>query len=148
AKKGLSKQELEYIHSDEKSETQEVPVKIPWQKLLGLKATWAFIVGKFFTDPIWWFFLFWLPSYFSSAFDMDLTKPSLELGAVYAATTIGSIGGGYLSLFLVKRGLLLTKARRLSLLIAAMLVLPVFAVQYATGSWQVVGMIALAAAAH
>ncbi|GAB3427294.1 MFS transporter [Niabella aquatica] len=148
AKKGLPRAALEHIHSDDEGATDDASVKVPWQKLLGLKATWAFIAGKFFTDPIWWFFLFWLPSYFSSAFDMDLTKPSLELGAVYAATTIGSIGGGYLSLFLVKKGLMLTKARRISLLIAAVLVLPVIAVQYATSSWQVVGMISLAAAAH
>lgn len=148
AKKNLSAEEFRHIHSDEESATEEVAVKIPWQKLLGFRATWAFIVGKFFTDPIWWFFLFWLPSYFSSAFDMDLTKPSLELGAVYAATTLGSIGGGYLSLFLVKKGMILTRARRTSLLIAAILVLPVITVQYAANSWQVVGMIALAAAAH
>jgi ACS family hexuronate transporter-like MFS transporter len=126
----------------------EVIEKIPLRKLLGLKATWGFIVGKFFTDPIWWFFLFWLPSYFSSAFNMDLTKPSLQLGVVYGATTLGSIGGGYLSLFLIKRGLVLSSARRTSLLIAALLVLPIIAVQYAVNSWQVVGMIALAAAAH
>lgn len=147
-KKKLSKQELDYIHSDEKLGTPEVTEKIPLRKLLGLKATWSFIVGKFFTDPIWWFFLFWLPSYFSSAFNMDLTKPSLQLGVVYGATTLGSIGGGYLSLFLIKRGMALSSARRTSLLIAALLVLPIIAVQFAVNSWQVVGMIALAAAAH
>jgi ACS family hexuronate transporter-like MFS transporter len=147
-KKKLSKQELDHIHSDEKLGMPEVIEKIPLRKLLGLKATWGFIVGKFFTDPIWWFFLFWLPSYFSSAFNMDLTKPSLQLGVVYGATTLGSIGGGYLSLFLIKRGLVLSSARRTSLLIAALLVLPIIAVQYAVNSWQVVGMIALAAAAH
>jgi len=74
---------------------------ISWAKLLTIRQTWTFVVGKFLTDPIWWFFLFWLPGYFSDTFKLDLTKPGWPLVIVYSATTIGSIGGGFLSSFFI-----------------------------------------------
>ncbi|HEY0668990.1 MAG TPA: MFS transporter, partial [Sphingobacteriaceae bacterium] len=95
--KKISKEEFEYIHSDNEPETVQSGNPIKWSSLLGLKQTWVFIVGKLLTDPVWWFFLFWLPSYFSTTFNLDLKKPSLHLVIVYAATTVGSIAGGYLS---------------------------------------------------
>lgn len=146
-KKRLSAEEYHYINSDnDETEGEQQPIK--WVKLLGLRQTWAFITGKFLTDPIWWFFLFWLPSYFSSAFALDLSKPSLELGAVYLATTVGSIGGGYLSSWMIKKGWAVFKARKVTLLIAALCVLPIMSAKYATGIWAAVGLISLAAAAH
>ncbi|SFQ34712.1 MFS transporter [Parafilimonas terrae] len=145
-KKRLSQTEYNYINSDV-DETEETE-KISWFKLLGLRQTWAFITGKFLTDPIWWFFLFWLPSYFSSTFSLDLSKPSLQLGAVYLATTIGSVGGGYLSSYLIKSGWPVFKARKATLLIAAICVLPVMYAKYAGDIWTVVVLISLAAAAH
>jgi len=145
--KKLSSAEYTYIHSDmEDIGDENVPVK--WGKLFYLRQTWSFIVGKFLTDPIWWFFLFWLPSYFSSNFNLDLTKPSLQLGAVYLSTTIGSIGGGYLSSKLVKKGWPIFKARKYTLFIAALCVIPIVAAKYATDIWWAVGLISLAAAAH
>lgn len=146
--KRLKQAEFEYIHSDADAEEEASPVKLKWGQLLRLKQTWVFVIGKVFTDPIWWFFLFWLPSYFADAFALDLTKPSLQLAVVYAATTFGSIGGGYLSSHFIKIGWPVLKARKTTLLIVAIAVTPIFLVQYAGNIWQVVILISIATAAH
>jgi ACS family hexuronate transporter-like MFS transporter len=146
--KRLKQSELEYILSDEEEAPKEVPIKLKWGHLLGLKQTWVFIVGKVLTDPIWWFFLFWLPSFFADTFALDLKKPSMHLAIIYAATTFGSIGGGYLSSYFIKSGWPVLKARKTTLLIVAILVTPIFLVQYATNIWSVVALVALATAAH
>lgn len=147
--KRLKKAEYEYINSDNEepvSEEAEKPVK--WMKLIKVRQTWAFIVGKFMTDPIWYFFLFWLPSYFNTTFNLDLSKPSLPLVIVYTATTIGSIGGGYLSSYFISKGLPVFKARKLTMLLIAFLVVPIMAARFTTDIWIAVGLISLAAAAH
>jgi ACS family hexuronate transporter-like MFS transporter len=144
--KRLTAAEHKFICSDKEEDADQEPIR--WVQLLGMRGTWAFIVGKFFTDPIWWFFLFWLPSYFSSTFQLDLTKPSIHLGAVYLATTVGSIGGGYLSSRLISGGWAILKARKLSLLIAALAVVPIVMARYTGNVWAAVGLISLAAAAH
>jgi ACS family hexuronate transporter-like MFS transporter len=126
----------------------ETPVKIKWITLLGLKQTWVFIVGKVMTDPVWWFFLFWLPSYFADTFKLDLTKPSMQLAVVYAATTFGSIAGGYLSSYLIKKGWNVLKARKATLFIVAIVVTPILFARYATNIWTAVTLIAIAMAAH
>ncbi|HUH20219.1 MFS transporter [Albibacterium sp.] len=146
--KRLKQPEFDHIHSDADAEEEASPVKLKWGQLLRLKQTWVFIVGKVLTDPIWWFFLFWLPSYFADAFALDLTKPSLQLAVVYAATTFGSIGGGYLSSHFIKIGWPVLKARKVTLLIVAIAVTPIFLVQYAGNIWQVVILISIATAAH
>lgn len=145
--KRLSPQEHAYILSDnEATDADTSPVR--WANLFRIRQTWAFVFGKFLTDPIWWFFLFWLPSYFSTAFHLDLKKPSLELVAVYTATTIGSIGGGYLSGYFIKLGWPIFRARKTAMLIFALLVVPIILAPLATNIWQAVGLISLAAAAH
>jgi len=148
--KKLSAAEYELIHSDGDEVLMNAPGKnkIKWVQLLGIRQTWTFVAGKFLTDPIWYFFLFWLPSYFSSTFKLDLTKPSLPLVVVYTATTIGSIGGGHLSSWLIKKGWPVFKARKTAMLIVAFCVAPIIAARYATNIWQAVGLISLAAAAH
>jgi ACS family hexuronate transporter-like MFS transporter len=149
--KKISKEEFEFIHSDNvetPAESEVPPVKIKWIKLFGIRQTWAFVVGKLLTDPIWYFFLFWLPSYFSTTFNLDLKKPSLPLVLVYTATTVGSIGGGYLSSWFIKRGMPVFKARKTAMFLFALCVLPIFGARYATNIWQAVGLISLAAAAH
>jgi ACS family hexuronate transporter-like MFS transporter len=146
-KKGISENEYTHITSDQEEDTAGTQ-PVSWLKLLAYKQTWTFIVGKFLTDPIWWFFLFWLPSYFSSTFSLDLSKPSLQLGIVYLATTIGSIGGGYLSSRMIKKGWLVYKARKTTLLIAALCVIPIIFAKYVTDIWVAVGLISLASAAH
>lgn len=145
--KKLTPAEFEFIQSDIE-ETDNAEGKVKWGRLLGIRQTWSFILGKLLTDPIWWFFLFWLPSYFSNTFNLDLKKPSMPLIIVYSATTIGSIGGGYLSSWLIKKGWPIFKARKTSMLIFALCVVPVMLARYATNIWQAVALISLAAAAH
>ncbi|SDE23070.1 MFS transporter, ACS family, hexuronate transporter [Dyadobacter soli] len=145
--KNINKAEYDYIHSDNEPDTsKEAPVK--WLQLFKIRQTWAFVFGKMLTDPIWWFFLYWLPSYFAEAFKLNLSKPSPELVIVYTATTIGSIGGGYLSGYFIKKGWPVFRARKTSMLIFAFLVMPIMAAQYTTNIWQAVVLISLAAAAH
>lgn len=146
--KRLSQAEFDYIHGDkdEQEESKEKP--IPWLSLLRVRQTWAFVFGKLLTDPIWWFFLFWLPSYFAEAYNIDLKKPNLQLVIVYTATTIGSVGGGYLSSYLIRKGWLVFKARKTSMLVFAFCVLPIITAQYAGNVWIAVGLISLAAASH
>jgi ACS family hexuronate transporter-like MFS transporter len=147
--KRLQPAELAYINSDvELTETPTTEENVTWIKLFKLKQTWAFIVGKFFTDPIWYFFLFWLPSYFSNTFHIDLKKPSLPLILVYSGATIGAIGGGYLSSWLIKKGKPVYKARKIALLVSACAVLPIIASRYTTDIWVVMGLITLAIAGN
>ncbi len=120
----------------------------PWIKLLGLRQTWAFAVSKFLTDPIWWFFLFWLPSYFSAKFHLDLSHLGLPLIIVYSASTIGSIGGGWLPAPFRRLGLSLSQARLGAMLFCACLVVPVFLVNYLHSEWVAIALLSLAAAAH
>ncbi len=146
--KRLSKTEFDYIHDNDESITDEYTGSVSWAHLLRLKQTWAFIAGKFFTDPIWFFFLFWLPSYFNDYFHLDLKKPSLPLVIIYSGTMIGSIGGGYLSSWLIKKGWPVLKARKRALLVSAICVIPIIATRYTTDMWTVVALIALSAAAN
>jgi len=146
--KRLQQPEFDYIESDNELKANVTNEKLKWKDLLGLRQTWVFIVGKVLTDPVWWFFLFWLPAYFADTFKLDLTKPSLQLAVVYAATTIGSIGGGYLSSHLIKKGWPVLKARKATLLIAAIAVTPIFFAKFATDIWVAVGIISLVTAAH
>lgn len=141
----LSANELAYINQDADVE----PVtKVKWAELLKLRATWVFVTGKFLTDPIWWFMLFWLPSYFSSRFDLDLKHLGLPLMIVYCATSIGSIAGGWLSSHMISAGWTAQKARNSAMLVMAVLVLPIGFASYVDNMWIMVGLLSLAAAAH
>lgn len=144
----LSKEEYDFIHSEPEEVAVDNGEKVKWIKLLGIRQTWTFVVGKLLTDPVWYFFLFWLPSYFSSTFHLDLTKPSLPLVIVYTATTIGSIGGGHLSSWFIKKGWPIFKARKVSMFLFAICVVPIITARFATNIWQAVALIGLAAAAH
>lgn len=146
--KRLSTAEFEYIHSDVDEKTETNIASPSWKTLLGIRQTWAFVFGKLLTDPIWWFFLFWLPSYFSEAYNIDLKKPNLHLVIVYTATTLGSIGGGYLSSYLIRKGWAVFKARKASMLFFALCVVPIMTAQFAGNVWIAVALISLAAAAH
>ena len=148
--KRLSKDEYDYIINgqDDKSINPEGKVSIHWYKLFSFPQTWAFITGKGLIDPIFWFFLFWLPSYFSSTYHLDLKRPSLELMIIYAATTIGSIGGGYFSSFLIQKGWPIMRARKTALFIFAILELTIILAQFTTTAWMAVAIISLAVAVH
>lgn len=146
--KYLSEAEFNYIHSDHKTEEEESVTKVTWLQLLKLKQTWAFIAGKFFTDPIWFFFLFWLPSYFSSIFHIDFRQPSIPLVLIYSGTMVGSLGGGYLSSWLIKKGWPVYKARKTALLVAALCVVPIMVTRYTDNMWVVVALLCLSVAAN
>jgi ACS family hexuronate transporter-like MFS transporter len=145
--KNLSPEELQYIKSDQDGTTQEQS-KVPLSELLKYKVTWSFAVGKILTDPIWYFFMFWLPAYFADVFKMDVTKPSIPLIIIYSGTTIGSIGGGYLSSLLIKKGWAIGKARSFTMLLFALMVVPVMFSKYVDNMWLITIIIALATAAH
>ena len=150
--KRLSADELIYIESD-KDETPEQEIagaRISWGKLLSYKQTWAFATGKFLTDPVWWFYLFWLPDFLESEYHLTITQIAIPVAVVYMISTIGSIGGGWLPLALIKRGWPVFKARKISMLAFAFLVIPVIFSQLAgsVNMWFAVLIIGLAAAAH
>lgn len=145
--KKLSKEELQYIKSDQDGKTQEQS-KVSLSEILKYKVTWSFAIGKILTDPIWYFFMFWLPAYFSDVFKMDMTKPSIPLIIIYSGTTIGSIGGGYLSSFLIKKGWAIGRARSLTMLLFALMVVPVMFSKYVDNMWLITIIIAFATAAH
>jgi MFS transporter, ACS family, hexuronate transporter len=147
--KRISEAELAYIQEGQDEDlSDENKGAVSWGRLLALKQTWAFIIGKFFTDPIWFFFLFWLPSYFTTSFKLDFKKPSLPLVIVYAGTMLGSIGGGYLSSWLIKKGWPVYKARKAALLISAFCVLSIIATRFVADMWVVVALISLSVAAN
>ncbi|SHJ91139.1 MFS transporter [Epilithonimonas mollis] len=145
--KKLSQEELQYIKSDQIGQTEEQS-KVPLSELLKYKVTWSFTIGKILTDPIWYFFMFWLPAYFADVFKMDLTKPSIPLIIIYSGTTIGSIGGGYLSSLLIKKGWAIGRARSFTMLLFALMVVPVMFSKYVDNMWMITIIIALATAAH
>lgn len=148
--KRITPEELRLIagdHAAEQGETEGTKA-VKWHRLFTFRQTWAYVTGKFLIDPIYWFFLFWLPSYFSSTFNLDLTRPSLELMIIYAATTIGSVSGGYFSSWLIKKGWATLKARKTALLIFATLELSIISAQFVTDVWVAVALISLAVALH
>jgi ACS family hexuronate transporter-like MFS transporter len=121
----------------------------PWIKLLGLRQTWAFTIGKFLTDPVWWFYLFWLPSFFSARFHLDLSHLGLPLVIVYNASAVGSVGGGWLpSPFRRILGLSAVHARLAAMLFCACCVVPVFLINFVSSEWAAIALLSLAAAAH
>lgn len=145
----ITDEELKLISEDHRVDSETSNVRsIRWYKLFTFPQTWAFITGKFLIDPIYWFFLFWLPSYFSSTFNLDLTKPSLQLMIIYAATTVGSVTGGYFSSWLIRRGWPTLKARKTALFIFAALELSIISAQFITDVWLAVALISLAVALH
>ena len=119
-----------------------------WFKLLAYRQTWAFFFGKFITDPIWWFYLFWLPSYFTTKFHLTLSTLGLPLVIVYTAATAGSILGGWLPAPFRKTGMVVTRARMAAMLVCACAVIPIFLVVYMKNEWACVGLLSLATAAH
>lgn len=155
--KKLSPTELAFIESDQHEVVPEVVTvkanapKVSWWKLMTYRQTWAFAIGKLLTDPIWWFYLFWLPDFFESMYNVKLSGASWPVAAVYLLSTVGSIGGGWLPLYFVnKRGWSVFKARKMSMLIYAFCVLPIlFALILGSiNMWLAVLVIGIAAAAH
>ncbi|HWW79736.1 MAG TPA: MFS transporter, partial [Steroidobacteraceae bacterium] len=121
---------------------------IPWRKLLTLRETWAFALGRFLIDPIWWMFLFWLPDFFAKRYHLDLVDFGPPLAVVYVVSDVGSIAGGWLSSRLIRYGASVNVARKLTMFLAALLVIPVMFAMYADSLWLAVAIVGLATAGH
>jgi MFS transporter, ACS family, hexuronate transporter len=121
---------------------------LAWWKLIGYRQTWAFMTAKFLTDPVWWFFLFWLPKYFSFRFKLDLAHIGLPLVVIYLSSSVGSIFGGWLPRLYLRTGMQLKPARLTAMFTCACLVVPIATVGLIHSEWIVVGLISLATAAH
>ncbi len=140
----LSADELAYIESDPAD-----PVKpIAWSKLIRYRETWAFALGKFLIDPIWWLFLFWTPDFLGKTYNLDLKSFGPPLIVIYLISDLGSVAGGWSSSRLMKRGFTANAARKLTMLVCAILVMPIFFAQYASSVWLAVAIVGLATAAH
>ncbi|MEO6290140.1 MAG: MFS transporter [Ginsengibacter sp.] len=150
--KRLTKEEFAYINSDidEIEEMEEMPPKSSWIKLLGFRQTWAFLMGKFLTDPVWWFYLFWLPAFLNAQYNLTGTDIALPVALVYTMSTFGSIGGGWLPLYLIRKGWTVFRARKTSMLIYAFCVVPVVFAQWLgeLNMWLAVFIIGFATSAH
>jgi len=145
----LSKTELAYINQDP---PEKPGPSTPWIKLFGIRQTWAYAIPKFLTDPIWWFYLYWLPGYFNDRFHLSLVGLGLPILIVYNASALGSIYGGYLPATFIRLGLSPERARLAAMLLCACLVVPVFLINNLQGDnfgkWAAIGLLSLAAAAH
>lgn len=142
--KRLGKEELSYIQSDP-PDPQE---KIPWASLLKHKQVWAFAIAKFMTDPIWWFYLYWVPKYLNTSYGLTLDKIGPPLIIIYLMADVGSVGGGWLSSSLIKRGWSVNKGRKTAMLICAICVVPIVLASQASELWMAVALLSLATAAH
>jgi ACS family hexuronate transporter-like MFS transporter len=140
----VSAQELAFIQSDPPEKTE----RVPWARLLPLKETWAFSVAKMLTDPIWWFYLFWLPRFLQETFHTSISTNRTPIVVVYLISVVGSVGGGLLSSAMLGGGRSLNAARKTALLICALMVLPILYAPYSKSLWVVVALVGLAAAGH
>jgi ACS family hexuronate transporter-like MFS transporter len=140
----LSASELAYIRSD----PAEAVTPIAWRRLIPHRQTWAFAIGKFMTDPIWWLYLFWIPDFLNRNHGLDLKSIGLPLVVIYLVADVGSIGGGWLSSALIKKGWTVKAARKTAMLICALAVVPIVFASRTASLWVAVSLVALAAAAH
>lgn len=140
----VSKGELAYINSDPPGTAS----KIPWSRLLPLRQTWSFAMGKLLTDPIWWFYLFWAPDFFQRRFGLTIGQIRWPIAIIYLISDVGSFVGGYISGFLIKRGATINAGRKTAMLICALAVTPVMFADRSNHVWLAVAVIGLAAAAH
>lgn len=140
----LSKEEFDYIRSD----PAPAPGRVKWLHLLAHRQTWAVVAGKFLTDPIWWFYLFWAPDFLERKHGLSLAQIGVPIMVIYVIADAGSVAGGWLSSWLIKRGASVNVGRKIAMLICAACVVPVIQASEALKLWDAVLLIGLAAAAH
>lgn len=143
--KVISKQEMKYILQDDTIENTE---KVSWKEILRYKQTLGICLARFFTDPIWWFFLFWLAKFLNTKFGIDLKNIGLPLFTIYFISTLGSVTGGWFSSLLIKKGTTAVNARKITIFIMAVLVVPIFFASLTGNFWTAIGLISLATFAH
>jgi ACS family hexuronate transporter-like MFS transporter len=142
----VSADELRYIRDGQEEVTPTT--RVPWKTLLSHRQTWTFLIGKFLTDGVWWFYLFWLPKFLDARYGIKLGKLALPIIVIYLVADVGSVGGGWLSGALIKRGWNVANARKVTLLIAALLIVPTAAAPTVDSMWVAVALVSVAAAAH
>jgi ACS family hexuronate transporter-like MFS transporter len=121
---------------------------MPWVSLMGYRQTWSFATAKFLTDPIWWMYLFWLPDFFSRNYGLSLLELGPPIIVIYVVADVGSVGGGWLSSMLIRKGWSVNAARKTAMLMCAVAVIPIVAAASVKNMWAAVALISLAAAAH
>jgi ACS family hexuronate transporter-like MFS transporter len=121
---------------------------VPWLSLFGYRQTWAFVAGKLLADPIWWFYLYWLPKFLDATYGVKLAQLALPIIVVYLIADVGSVGGGWVSGALIKRGWSVNRARKTTMLAMALLIVPTTLASQAPGMWAAVIIVGVAAAAH
>jgi len=141
----VSSDELAYIRSDPPDPEN---ARVPWIRLLGLRQTWAVAAGKLLADPIWWFYLYWLPKFLDARYGIKLAQVAVPLIVVYVVADVGSVGGGWLSSTLIKRGWTVNRARKTAMLAMALLIVPTAFAPLAGSLWAAVAIVSVAAAAH
>jgi ACS family hexuronate transporter-like MFS transporter len=141
----VSAEELAFIRSDPETVTTTA---VPWRIMLKLRQAWAVGLGKFFTDPIWWVYLFWMPDFLHKNFQLDLSGMALPLFVIYTGASVGSVSGGWLSSSLLKRGWGENASRKTAMLVCALAVTPVMLAARTSHPWLAVTLVALAAGAH
>jgi ACS family hexuronate transporter-like MFS transporter len=141
----VSASELTHIRSDPDS---SLGASVPWHRLLGYRQTWAFVTGKLLADPVWWFYLYWFPKFLDTRHGIKLAQVALPLIVVYLVADVGSVGGGWLSSALIKRGFTVNRARKTAMLAMAVLIVPTALAPLAPSMWTAVIIVSIAAAAH
>jgi ACS family hexuronate transporter-like MFS transporter len=140
----VSSAELAHIKSD----PIESGARIPWASLIRYRQTWAFVAGKFLTDPIWWLYLFWAPSFLQRHYGLTIGQIGVPIVVIYLISDIGSITGGWLSSVLISRGTTVNRGRKTAMLICAIAVMPIVFANHIHSMWGAVALFGLAAAAH
>jgi hypothetical protein len=121
---------------------------VPWISLFSHRQTWAFIAGKLMADPVWWFYLYWLPKFLDAKYGVKLAQVAAPIIVVYLIADVGSVGGGWTSSALIKRGWSVNRARKTTMLAMALLIVPTALVSRAPSMWAAVLIVGVAAAAH
>jgi len=140
----VSSAELAHIKSD----PIEGSARIPWGSLIGYRQTWAFVAGKFLTDPVWWLYLFWAPSFLQRNYGLTLQQVGFPIVIIYLISDIGSITGGWLSSALISRGATVNRGRKTAMLVCAIAVMPIVFANHMHNMWGAVALFGLAAASH
>ncbi len=141
----LTSEELRHIYEDN---AEQMGPKLPWARLLGYRQTWGIVLAKFLTDPIWWFYLFWIPGFLDTRFHVDLQHLGLPLIVVYAVSTVGGVAGGWLPAFFERMGIRGSRARYGAMFVCACFSLPMLFAGRVTSEWLAVALLSLAAAGH
>ena len=148
ASRRVSAAELAHIRGGGPGDSLGREAKVPWIHLFGYRQTWAFVVGKLMADPIWWFYLYWLPKFLDAKYAVQLAQVALPIIVIYLIADVGSVGGGWLSSALIKRGWSVNRARKTTMLAMALLIVPTTLASQAPSMWSAVVIVGVAAAAH